>query len=78
MDEQTVEIQYKSKIYRFVLGWPSIGVMSSLYKFFYNDIGEITEEVEQTQFGINYVLAFIKGITVYNGKTGDVIADVDL
>lgn len=78
VDEQVVEIQNKSRTYRFVVGWPKVSEMSMLMKYFYSELGEITQEVEQTQYGINLVLAFIKKISVFNSMDGEDMATVDL
>ena len=36
---QVVTIPYKSKVYEFEIGWPTVGEMSKLYDFFYNQLG---------------------------------------
>lgn len=69
-------IPYKGKDYRFSIGWPTVKTMSSLYHHFYNDIGDVTEEMERTQFGIEFVLSFVKGVSVLYG--GETCADIDL
>ena len=38
--------------------------MSLLFRHFYNDLGEVTEEMEKTQFGIDFIMSFVKEITV--------------
>lgn len=78
VDDQTVDIPYKGRTYRFRLGWPSVNTMSLLNRHFYNDLGDITEEMERTQFGIHYILSFVKRIEVLNLSGGmDVEIDLD-
>ena len=75
---QTVELPYKGKRYVFDIGWPTTREMSSLYNWFYTQLGEVTEEMENTQFGINFVLAFIKRIKVLDLVHGNEQAEIDL
>ena len=46
VDDQTVVIPYRSKKYKFTLGWPTVKTMSRLYSHFYNELGDVTEEME--------------------------------
>jgi hypothetical protein len=80
VEDQVVEIPYKSKIYEFTMGWPTVKTMSKLMHYFYEELGVVTEEMEQTQFGINLVLAFVKKVVVYRGldATHTPEASVDL
>lgn len=71
VDEQVVTIPFKSKEYEFTIGWPKVKDMSKLYHYFYEELGEVTEEMEQTQFGITFVLSFIKKVRVFNGLSGE-------
>ena len=56
-------MQYKTKKYEFVIGWPSSETMSKVYHDFYGQ-PDVTEEMEQTQLGINFVLSFVKHVRV--------------
>lgn len=78
IDDQTIDIPYKGRIYQMDIGWPTVKEMSSLYRHFYNDLGEVTEEMEQTQFGIDFVIAFVKRIRVLDPVKMQVQADIDL
>jgi hypothetical protein len=73
-----VEIPFKSRTYEFKIGWPTCKMMSELYRYFYNDIGDVTDEMESTQFGINFVMLFVKSVSVKDSISGETIADVDL
>lgn len=66
VEDQTVKIPFKSKEYEFVIGWPTTETVSQLHKHFYSELGNVTEEMERTQFGIEYVLSFISKISVTN------------
>lgn len=66
VSDQKVSIDNKSKTYTFDIGWPSVKTMSLLMRHFYSDMGNITEEMERTQFGINFVMSFVKSIRVTN------------
>lgn len=66
VDEQTVQIPHKGRIYEFKLAWPKVKVVSSLMDFFYGIDGEVTEEMEKTQLGIYYVFTFIRSLKVTN------------
>ena len=66
VDDQVVDIPFKSMNYEFTLGWPTVGEVSKLMQLFYGSGETITEEMERTQFGINYVMAFVKRIRVFN------------
>lgn len=78
VDDQTVTMNLKSRTYEAVLGWPKVSDMSMLMRHFYNDLGEVTEQMEQTQYGINFVLGFIKRITVSNSFDGSDKVSLDL
>lgn len=78
VDEQTVDITYKTRKYSFTIGWPTVSEMSNLMRYFYNELGEVTDEMEQTQYGINFVLSFIKSVTVYNIITETVEASINI
>ena len=78
VEDQVVEIPYKSKTYEFTLGWPSVDIMSLLYHDFYGGDAEVTEEMERTQLGINYVLSFIKKVVVKNPYNTHQPIDVEL
>lgn len=78
VEDQTVELPYKSNVYEFVIGWPKVKTVSKLMHFFYNTDEEITEEMERTQFGINYVLSFVKKVKVKSAVSGETTAEVDL
>lgn len=71
VEDQTVEIPFKSKRYVFSIGWPSVKSMSLLYHHFYNDLGEVTEEMERTQLGIDFVLSFIKEMSIYDAFSSE-------
>jgi hypothetical protein len=47
-------------------------------KHFYNDLGTVTEEMEQTQYGIHYVLSFVKKVAFRSAYSNEVDAEVDL
>ena len=66
IDEQTVQIPWKERIYEFKLGWPKTPVISGLMNFFYGIDGNVTEEMEKTQLGIYFVFSFIRSINVLN------------
>ena len=76
--DQVVEIPHKGKTYIFKLGWPTTKTVSILNKHFYNDIGSVTEEMERTQYGINYVLSFVKSVSLKNNLSDTIEAEVDL
>ena len=78
VEDQEVRIQHKSKTYTFEIGWPNVKTMSLLMRHFYSDLGQVTEEMERTQFGINFVLSFVKRIVVSNSLTMDGEFDIDL
>ena len=68
--EQVVWIPYKSRVYEFSIGWPTVDTVSGLMHHFYGSLGEVTEEMERTQFGINFVFSFIKTIRIVNPVAG--------
>ena len=76
--EQVVEIPNKGKTYKFRLAWPTTKTVSILNKHFYNDLGNVTEEMERTQYGINYVLSFVKSVALKNNLSEKIEAEVDL
>lgn len=78
VDDQTVDIPHKNKTYKFRIGWPKIRTVSMLNKHFYNDLGSVTEEMEQTQYGINYILSFVKHVSVVNNFSNELEAEIDL
>ena len=78
VDDQVVEITHKNKIYKFTLGWPTTDTVSSLNRHFYNELGNVTEEMERTQYGIHYVLSFVKKVSFRSGFSNEVDAEVDL
>lgn len=78
VENQTVAIPYKSKVYEFTIGWPTVREMSRLYEYFYSQLGVVTEEMEQTQFGINFVLTFVKRVKVLDALQTEVQAEIDL
>lgn len=78
VDDQMVDIPHKGKTYRFKLGWPKVKTVSILNKYFYNDLGNVTEEMEQTQYGINFILSFVKHVSVINNISGEMEAEIDL
>lgn len=77
VDDQEVEIQNKNKLFKFRVGWPSVKTMSGLMTHFYSNMGQVTEEMERTQFGINFVMSFIREITMVNLSTGEVETQID-
>jgi predicted RNA-binding Zn-ribbon protein involved in translation (DUF1610 family) len=48
VEDQVVSITNKSRIYEMTIGWPRVPDMKKFTSFFYNDLGEINEEMEQT------------------------------
>ena len=78
VEDQTIEIPYKSNIYEIVVGWPLVKTVSKLMHNFYNTDEEITEEMEKTQFGINYILSFVKHVKVKSAMSGEVNAEIDV
>lgn len=76
--DQVVEIPHKNKVYRFTLGWPTTRTISTLNRHFYNDLGNVTEEMEQTQYGIDFVLSFVKDISFKSNFSDEQDAFVDL
>lgn len=80
IDEQVVKIDYKSKVYEFTMGWPKVKDMSKLYHYFYEEIGEVTEDMEKTQFGITYVMTFVRKVRVFNilSESDTPEAEIDL
>ena len=66
IDEQIVVIPYKTRKYEMTIGWPTVKTMSLMTHQFYENMENITEEMERTQFGINFVLSFVKKIRVFN------------
>lgn len=78
VDDQTTTTRSRSKDYTFTMGWPSVATMSSLMRYFYSELGTVTEEMERTQFGLDFVLSFIKKVSVTNAISGQVEAEVDL
>ena len=66
VEDQVVSISHKSRRYELTIGWPTVRTMSMLTRSFYGDLGNVTEEMERTQFGINFVLSFVKGIRVFS------------
>ena len=47
VDEQVVDIPYKGhRTYRFRIGWPTTHDVSIMYRHFYNELGEVTEQME--------------------------------
>ena len=76
--DQDVEIPFKSRLYKFKLGWPSAKTMSAVYKHFYTELGDVTEEMESTQLGIHFVLSFVKRVEVLNVTSGGTEAELDL
>lgn len=75
-----MEIPFKGRRYEFVVGWPTVKAMSRLMNHFYNNLGQVTEEMERTQYGINFVMAFIKKVRVFSQyRDGDAPdAEIDL
>lgn len=66
VDCQIAKISYKSRRYVFNVEWPTVKTMSMLYHHFYGgSMGEITDEMERTQLGINFILAFVKKVAIY-------------
>ena len=78
VEDQVVEIQHKNKIYKFTLGWPTTNAVSSMNKHFYNDIGDVTEDMERTQYGIHYVLSFVKKVAFRSRFSEENDAEVNL
>lgn len=78
VEDQTVEIEFKARSYEMVVGWPSVKRMSGMMRYFYNYMGEVTEELERTQFGINFLFSFIKSVKVVNLVNGHVDAEIDM
>ena len=76
--DQVVSIPYKTKNYEFTLGWPSMDTGSKLFHYFYEELGNVTEEMERAQFGINFVLSFVKRIAVYNRLSDSSEPDADI
>ena len=81
VDEQVVRVQHKAKVYEIALGWPRTSDISMLMHYFYNDLGEVTEEMEQTQLGIAFVLSFIRRIKLIDplleGDQTVMVVDLD-
>ncbi len=78
VENQTIEIPHKSSVYTFEIGWPTVDEMSMLYRDFYSQ-EEITPDMEQTQFGIEFVMSFVKKIVVRSaGSRDDIQAEADL
>ena len=80
VEEQVVDIPHKSRIYRIAIGWPKLDTMGMLMHYFYGSLGEVTQEMEQTQFGINFVMSFIHSVRVVDPMKGETDSDpfVDL
>ena len=78
VDDQEIEIQNKNKLFKFKIGWPSVKTMSNLMTHFYSNMGEVTEEMERTQFGINFVMSFIREIKMDNISTGETETEINL
>ena len=82
IDDQTETVEYKNNTYEFVLGWPDCQTVSGLYHYFHGgEAGEVNEEMERTQFGINYVMTFVKRIRVWNYQSAaenQLVAEIDL
>lgn len=76
--DQVVEIPHKGKTYIFKLGWPTTKTVSILNKHFYNELGNVTEDMERTQYGIQYVLSFVKSVSFKNNISETTEAEVDL
>lgn len=51
-------------MYEVTIGWPSVESMSMMTGHFYRDLGPITEDMEKTQFGINFLMTFIKSVEI--------------
>ena len=64
VEDQTIEMQYKGREYKFTVGWPNVKTMSALMHWFYSDPSKITENAERQQFGIDFVLSFVKKIEI--------------
>ena len=71
IDPQKVEIDYKQRLYVFDVAWPTVSTMSGLMNYFYQKLGTVTQEMEQTQFGIYFVFSFIRSIKVVNMIDGE-------
>ena len=39
-------------MYEMIMGWPDVRTMSRLTHNVYSEMGQVTEEMERTQFGI--------------------------
>jgi hypothetical protein len=79
VDEQVVDIPFKGhRTYRFRLGWPTTHDVSIMYRHFYNELGTVTEQMEQTQLGIHYILSFVRSVDVVNEMSGQVEASVKM
>lgn len=74
--DQIVEVKLKSRKFVFNVGWPKVSTMQKLNRHFYSSLGFVTDEMEQTQFGINFLFAFIKGIKVMNIFTDEMEVEV--
>lgn len=66
VEDQVVRSPCKNRLYEMTIGWPTVATMSKLMNHFYNNLGQVTEEMERTQYGINFVLAFMKKVSVFN------------
>ena len=78
VDDQTVTIQNKQNTYEITIGWPSVKTMSLVMEHFYEELGEVTEDMERTQLGINFILSFIKKIRMFNALSDDSSPVVEL
>lgn len=78
VDDQEVEIEHKNKVFKVTVGWPKVKEMRKLMLYFYGSMDEITEEMERTQYGIDFIMTFIKKVTVIDPISQNVEATIDL
>ena len=76
--DQIVQLANKSKVFEMTIGWPSVKTISNMDNHFYGNLGQVTEEMEQTQYGINLLMSFVKKIKMINSISGDEELDIDL
>lgn len=78
VDDQEVEVILKSRKFKVTIGWPTVRIVSQLTNHFYADLGDVTEEMEQTQFGMHWVFSFIKKVSVFNSFTDELEFELDM
>lgn len=48
------------------IGWPDARTMSLMNHSFYRDLEDVSEEMERTQYGIQFIMSFIKSIRIFS------------